>query len=202
MLGSYFQVRHNYSKVEEERFRRTGEVFSIVDFVASGQWEHDKLHLLLDPSVPARESLVERTVSDAIVYKSLGQPAAGHAAALPETLVGKAAPVEWLFRWDQILPALKRKGEDERRRIARLNENFKGPIIPAGKQGGQPMVDKAKLLTWWNALADRVSVQEATSQARLERATAPPGDRLYDGKIPFGQVKTDQRTTGRQSRGK
>jgi hypothetical protein len=63
-----------------------------------------------------------------------------------------AAPTTWLFNWRDILDALRLRNNDQsRNKVRRINEGYAGPIMLPGK-GGQPKVDKAKLLVWWDGL--------------------------------------------------
>lgn len=125
------------------------------------------------------------------------------APVAPAQSVTAPAPVQWLFSWAEILEALGRKNtESEKRRVARLNRSWGGPIQMPDKRGGQPKADKEKLLLWWNALSDTVASKKATSETKLENPSAKPGGRLYDGTVGFGQVKADQKSTGHLSRKK
>jgi len=58
--------------------------------------------------------------------------------------------------------------EERRRRLAYLNQRYGGPI-QTGRKGGQPRVDLAELLSWWNGLADQV--QHAIDRERDAAAT-------------------------------
>lgn len=61
-------------------------------------------------------------------------------------------PAEYLFSWLEILDCLNLPNDEEtRRRVSRLNQEHNGPIIVTGK-GGQPKVEKSKLIEWWNRL--------------------------------------------------
>jgi hypothetical protein len=61
-----------------------------------------------------------------------------------------ATPSPLLFGWREILSALGRPNDD-RRRVSRLNKKHNGPIIMP-RAGGQPTVDRNKLIAWWNSL--------------------------------------------------
>jgi hypothetical protein len=82
-------------------------------------------------------------------------------AACPKTATtsGKAVPppkpVEYLMNWREILTCLRMKNNEEcRRRVREANERYEGPII-LPRAGGQPKVNKDKLLPWWNGLEER-----------------------------------------------
>ena len=72
-----------------------------------------------------------------------------------------------LASWGEILEALALKKKD-RQKVARLNGTRNGPI-QIGEQGEQPLVDKAKLIEWWNHLA---VTTETENRQRDARATA------------------------------
>jgi hypothetical protein len=84
------------------------------------------------------------------------------------------SPTRYLMSWREILDALDLKNNQEnQRRVRDLNKQYEGPIaLPT--QGGQPKVNKAKLLDWWNHLEIRFMTAgggtntDATLQARHE----------------------------------
>lgn len=87
--------------------------------------------------------------------------------------VGRSAsddiPVTWLQGWPEIVDALNRDNSATfRERLRNLNESHDGPIIFRG-QGTQPVVDKAKLIAWWNGLYD--DFQEREKQRLDSEAT-------------------------------
>ncbi|MGQ0634222.1 MAG: hypothetical protein ACT4QC_06415 [Planctomycetaceae bacterium] len=62
------------------------------------------------------------------------------------------APMKLLTSWREILAVLGMDvSKENRTKVKRLNERFGGPI-PKPAQGGQPIVDKAALIDWWNKL--------------------------------------------------
>jgi len=85
------------------------------------------------------------------------------------------APAKILVRWRDIVEVLPLREtmprsayEERRRRLAYLNQRYSGPIQTGGK-GGQPRVDLAELLDWWNALTSQV--QHAIDRERDTAAT-------------------------------
>jgi hypothetical protein len=111
------------------------------------------------------------------------------------------SPIQWLFGWGEILPVIGRHNNDtERRRIRRLNGQFDGPIILPKIRGKHPKADRSKLLEWWRQLENEFEIQQATTQSQTERQSGARGDRVYEGKIGFGQVKDNQRSTGHLKR--
>jgi hypothetical protein len=76
-----------------------------------------------------------------------------------------AGLVVYLFSWRDILDALEMKNDDEsQRRVRDLNKKFDGPInLP--KKGGQPKVNKEKLLAWWNRLEELWETKEGGRNA-------------------------------------
>jgi hypothetical protein len=79
-----------------------------------------------------------------------------------------ASPKGILGSWREIVIALcMRYNNEEKRKVERLNEAYNGPIMKPG-QGKQPIVDKAKLLEWWNNLEKLVESQmDQERDARL-----------------------------------
>ena len=77
-------------------------------------------------------------------------------------------PIKWLTGWGEILQAVGMKSND-REKVKSLNERLSGPIQKP-QQGGQPIVDKAVLLEWWNKLA--VLQQEKANVRDGERLSA------------------------------
>jgi hypothetical protein len=73
----------------------------------------------------------------------------------PPAVVPAGSPAVYLLSWREILGVVDLKNNEEnRRRVRELTERYQGPIIlPA--RGGQPKVNKAKLLEWWNGLEIR-----------------------------------------------
>jgi hypothetical protein len=83
--------------------------------------------------------------------------AAQASTIIPPTL---ATPAKLLLSWNQILSALELKRSDvSNRQLASLNKRYSGPIILPGK-GGQPKVDKARLLQWWSGLENMMQEKE------------------------------------------
>lgn len=86
------------------------------------------------------------------------------------------SPTGWIHGWRGIVDAL---GIEEampteryqvlRRKIAILNRTFHGPIV-IGRRGSQPLVERGKLLAWWNGLAEKVRSQ--SDRQRDAEATA------------------------------
>ena len=104
-------------------------------------------------------------------------------------------PAVYLLSWRDILDALAMKNNDEnRRRVRDLNDRYEGPIIPP-EQGGQPKVNKAKLLQWWEDLERQFA---AKTQKDIDKQAT--GDEQYsygkDGKVVpdiGGHVKKGRR---------
>ena len=79
-----------------------------------------------------------------------------------------ADPKPLLASWREILVALEMKdNREDKQKVARLNETYNGPIVIPG-QGRQPLVDKAKLIEWWNNLA---VIAQADNRQRDAQAT-------------------------------
>jgi hypothetical protein len=78
------------------------------------------------------------------------------------------SPKQLLIGWREIVAAVGRTSKD-RETIRRLNERRAGPIGHAG-QGTKPMVDRAKLIAWWNSLD--VMQQELANQQQGCRLSA------------------------------
>jgi hypothetical protein len=77
----------------------------------------------------------------------------------PELKIGTpqelTPPKVYLTNWGTILQALgKRDNKKERMQVRKLHEFHPGPIKMPG-QGGQPKVEKSKLLEWWDGLEKR-----------------------------------------------
>src|SRR5262249_54503339 len=61
----------------------------------------------------------------------------------------------YLMSWREILDAVGLPNNDEsQRRVRQLHKMYDGPIALPSK-GGQPRVNKQKLLSWWNGLEER-----------------------------------------------
>ncbi len=95
------------------------------------------------------------------------KPAAGSDAAggADGETAAPSAPAVLLASWREILITLGMKNNrEDRQKVDRLNTTYGGPIKKSG-QGRQPLVDKAKLIEWWNHL-------EATAQSDNRRRDA------------------------------
>jgi hypothetical protein len=109
----------------------------------------------------------------------------------------QATPPAWLCSWREILETLGLKNTPEdRQKVQRLNANYDGPITP-GKKGGQPFVDKGKLLAWWEAL-ERLHTKREQRFDDKEATVAPT--RAYGRRgevVPDidGRIKRHRRTT-------
>jgi hypothetical protein len=104
---------------------------------------------------PAHKELNESVM---ILVQALGRWEADRGKQASETLPLQVneqvqqRPAVLLLSWHDILHALERKNHRrERDRVRRLNIMTDGPIKLPG-QGGQPTVDRDKLLAWWNDL--------------------------------------------------
>jgi hypothetical protein len=100
------------------------------------------------------------------------KPAGG--AAVPQTPKPAAGsteekPIAWLVTWRDILICLgKHDNEEDKTQVRRLNDTRDGPIKIGGK-GQQPIVDKVRLLDWWNRLD---AVEQCQNRVRDTQATA------------------------------
>ena len=85
---------------------------------------------------------------------------------VPMTLL---VPNRYLKSWSEVLDAVGLpKTEEKRRYVRQANAKYEGPIILPSR-GGQPFVEREKLLTWWNELEKRVA--EAEQKRVNTRAT-------------------------------
>ena len=76
----------------------------------------------------------------------------GSGAIAPEEIPANRSAGDYLKNWREILAALDRKNNRaEKRFVAALNRQFAGPIVLPGR-GGQPKVEKNRLIAWWNHL--------------------------------------------------
>ena len=82
--------------------------------------------------------------------------------------VPDAVPKDWLTGWHAITSALKMKYAD-REKVKSLNTRFSGPITNKGP-GTQPIVDRAKLIDWWDKLDQQQ--QELSNQQQGRRLSA------------------------------
>jgi hypothetical protein len=80
-------------------------------------------------------------------------------ATSPTPTGGDATPRTYLTNWREIMDCLHQINNDEKRRfVTEMNRIYGGPIkLPS--RGGQPKVDKAKLLEWWNGLESQWETQ-------------------------------------------
>lgn len=70
-------------------------------------------------------------------------------------------PVKLLFGWADIAEAVGQKNDEAfQKRVKALHARIQSPIVFGG-QGKPPTVDRAKLLSWWNTLADRLAELES-----------------------------------------
>jgi len=93
------------------------------------------------------------------------EPPAEEALTAPPPL-----PLPMLTSWREILVALGLKNNHEDQgKVSRLNKQYAGPICIPGR-GAQPVVDKAKLIEWWNDL--EAKVRGARDRSRDAKATA------------------------------
>jgi hypothetical protein len=110
--------------------------------------------------------------------------AGGDAATAADT---SNKPKQYLMNWHEILGALELNHNSEnRQRVARLNKSKKhpGPIISTG-QGGQPKVEKTRLMAWWESLEN----QFAQSKSREDDTAASAANQHPHGRE--GQVAPD-----------
>jgi hypothetical protein len=97
-------------------------------------------------------------------------------AAKPSTNVqgGEAGddpgpPKQYLSNWREILDALKLPNNAEsKNKVRGLVASYNGPIVLPSR-GGQPKVEKTKLIEWWNELDDRFA--ESDQRLRDRDAT-------------------------------
>ncbi len=88
-------------------------------------------------------------------------------------------PNEYLIGWREILNAVGRPSNSQEQ-VRRLNTKFDGPIILPG-QGGQPKVEKTRLIEWWNRLDNLWEEQDNEESAREEGRTAATSDQYTSG---------------------
>jgi hypothetical protein len=89
-------------------------------------------------------------------------------------------PKKYLKNWNEILDCLEQKNNDENKRfVASMNEQYDGPIKLPGR-GGQPKVEKTKLIEWWNHLETLWATQ---GQGRNTETTV-------DSNYQFGKRET------------
>ena len=89
-------------------------------------------------------------------------------------------PKSWLTSWRDITAAVGRNYAD-RDTIKSLNERLAGPIASNGK-GRSPMVDRAKLLEWWDQL-DR-KYQQSDNEQRGRRLSGESNHKYgRDGEV-------------------
>jgi hypothetical protein len=91
-------------------------------------------------------------------------------AACAKQLLHGWRAIDEVLGLSQIYPKLKY--DERRRKLAYLNQCFGGPI-KTGRSGSQPVVNRSKLIMWWNSLEDlaedqkaRIRDKEATLQSR------------------------------------
>ncbi len=89
------------------------------------------------------------------VQSATPQPLVTQLSATTLPVGDDAAPLEYLMNWREILDCLDLSNDDEKRgHVRKLNKNYDGPIILPSR-GGQPKVEKTRLLTWWNHLESK-----------------------------------------------
>ena len=114
------------------------------------------------------EQLRQRLLLEHLLEQEVqpGRPSAALAS-------GVAGPITYLNGWREILEALGLKNDESiRRRVARLNTKWSGPIITRG-QGCQPTCEKSKLLMWYQGLEEQYRRRE--QHARETRKTVEGG---------------------------
>jgi hypothetical protein len=83
----------------------------------------------------------------------------GKLEAPPKSDESPAVPV-LLASWREILIALGlHDNKEDKGKLSRLNKTYAGPITIPG-QGRQPLVEKAKLLEWYQGLAAKVQAKQ------------------------------------------
>lgn len=88
---------------------------------------------------------------------------------LPESPLRE--PTSYLLSWREILECLGMSNRPEgRRRVRDLNERQEGPIIMPGP-GGQPKVERSKLVAWWNQLEQTFHEREQKQADRRASAS-------------------------------
>jgi hypothetical protein len=97
------------------------------------------------------------------------------ASVAPDAAASSKEPAKYLMCWREVLAALGlRNTEEARRRVRRMNELRQGPIVMP-RRGGQPTVERGKLLAWWNSLEQAFEDSEqrhANQQATTSRQYA------------------------------
>lgn len=80
-----------------------------------------------------------------------------------------SAAKNYLWGWVEIAKELGQKNDETfQRRLRDMHDRIPSPIVFRG-QGSPPMVDRAKLIEWWNSLEERL--QELTQMTSDRRAT-------------------------------
>lgn len=88
----------------------------------------------------------------------------------PRKAPQEVEPNSYLTSWRDILDGLRQDNNAEmRRKVTRLNKQYDGPIVIPSGQGGQPKVERSKLINWWNGLEHRF--QETEQRQRNRKAT-------------------------------
>jgi hypothetical protein len=65
------------------------------------------------------------------------------------------SPKQYLLNWREILDALSLPNNEENRGRVRALAELRGGPISLPRKGGQPKVEKTKLIEWWNDLEHR-----------------------------------------------
>lgn len=101
-----------------------------------------------------------------------------------------------LIGYKEIIKALGGKDcQLDERALAYAAKNSGAPIT-LGKRGVKPRAEKVALINWYNRVQD--NYDEASGNAVLEKRVGKSGERIYDGKIAFGQVKQNFRSAGKK----
>jgi hypothetical protein len=79
-------------------------------------------------------------------------------AACAKQLLHGWRAIDEALRLSQIYPSLKY--DERRRKLLYLNNYYMGPI-KVGTKGRQPVVNRSKLIAWWNSIEDLVENQKA-----------------------------------------
>jgi hypothetical protein len=118
-------------------------------FASDAEWqEYDKAWEPMD----ARVNKVTKAVNSLLRLTAVLDTGTAGKEPAPAEPAPPAPPAQYLFSWREILDALGlRNNEENQGRVRTLSDKYGGPIVPA-KRGGQPRVNKAKLIEWWNHL--------------------------------------------------
>ena len=175
--GDFFQadaLRQAYKRFREAFFAESGALDSIT--LTKAEEERlaamtDEDHSLTMEFLTGSEEQLRRDLGEAIgsmarcledIKRLHGNP-----SVVPEDPSTK--PANMLTSWRDILVAMGLKyNNEDKSKVSGVNKTYDGPIIIPG-QGRRPLVEKTKLLLWWNGLEKQA--QEIADRKRDSQAT-------------------------------